>query len=64
MRREADEIILQIWNDVEATHSTLPEDFRKRECEEYGMIYFYRKNELIKPVIPEVRIIALPETFV
>jgi hypothetical protein len=64
MRREADEIILQIWNDVEATHSTLPEDVRKRECEEYGMIYFYRKNELIKPVIPEVRIIALPETFV
>ena len=64
MRREADEIILQIWNNVEATHSSLPDDVRKKECEEYGLIYFYRKNELTKPVIPELRIIALPETFV
>ncbi len=45
-RREADEIILQIWNEVEAAHSSLPEDIRKKECEDYGLVYFYRKNEL------------------
>jgi hypothetical protein len=48
MRKEADDIILQIWNEVEASHSDLPEDIRKRESEEYGLVYIYRKNELEK----------------
>jgi len=48
MRKEADDIILQIWNEVEAFHSTLPEDIRKSESESYGLIYIYRKNELEK----------------
>jgi hypothetical protein len=61
-RKEADEIILQIWNEVEASHSSLPEYIRKEECEKYGMIYFYRKNELLKPVIPEAQGTSLPET--
>jgi hypothetical protein len=63
MRKEADEIILQIWNEVEATHCSLPEDVRKKECKEYGLIYFYRKNELLKSAIPKFRVIALPESF-
>jgi len=50
MRKEADEIILQIWNEVESTNSSLPEDERKRKCEEYGLVYFYRKSELEKNV--------------
>jgi len=45
MRREADSIILDIWNEVESTFAFLPEDVRKKECEEYGLVYFYRKNE-------------------
>jgi hypothetical protein len=48
MRKEADDIILQIWNEVEASHLNLPDDIRKRESEEYGLIYIYRKNELEK----------------
>ncbi len=48
LRKEADEIILQIWNEVEKTHSPLPEDERKVKNEEYGLVYFYRKNELEK----------------
>lgn len=48
MRNEADEIILRIWNAVEATFSSLPEDIRKKECEDYGLVYFYRKGELEK----------------
>ena len=28
LRKEADDIIIQIWNEVENTHSTLPEDKR------------------------------------
>ena len=52
MRKEADEIILEIWNEVEATLSSLPEDLRKKESEEYGIVYFYRKSELEKIIEP------------
>jgi len=48
LRKEADDIILQIWNEVEASHSNLPEDIKKHESEEYGLVYIYRKNELEK----------------
>jgi len=46
LRKEADDIIVQIWNEVENTHSTLPEEIRMSESENYGLVYFYRKNEL------------------
>lgn len=48
LRKEADEIILQIWNEVEKTHSSLPEEERKVKNEDYGLVYFYRKNEMEK----------------
>jgi hypothetical protein len=48
LRSEADEIILQLWNEVEKTHISLPDDIRKKQNESYGLIYFYRKNELTK----------------
>lgn len=54
MRKEADEIILQIWNEVEAKHISLPEDTRRKESEDYGLVYFFRKNELKKQEIGEV----------
>ena len=50
LRKEADEIILQVWNEIEATNSKLPEERRKELNEEYGLVYFYRKNELNKAV--------------
>ena len=48
MRKEADEIILRIWNEVEEHFSSLPDDVRKQECEKYGLVYVLRKSELIK----------------
>ena len=48
LRTEADEIILRIWNEVEKTYRTHPEDVRKTMCEGYGLVYFYRKNEIEK----------------
>jgi len=50
MREEADEIILQLWNEVEKTHENLPENRKKILNEDYGLIYFFRKNELNKAV--------------
>lgn len=48
LRKEADEIILQLWNEIEATGNMLPEEEKMSKCEEYGVVYFYRKNELNK----------------
>jgi hypothetical protein len=48
LRKEADEIILQLWNEVENSHCALPEEAKKSASEEYGLVYFYRKGELEK----------------
>ncbi len=53
LRKEADEIILQVWNEVEASFSGLPEGIRKKACEDYGLVYFYRKKEMRKQIIEE-----------
>jgi hypothetical protein len=50
MRKEADELIALIWNEVENSHSSLPEERRMAESENYGIVYFYRKNELNKSI--------------
>jgi hypothetical protein len=45
LRTEADEIILQIWNEVEESFKDLPDDLRREKSREYGLVYVYRKNE-------------------
>jgi hypothetical protein len=53
LRKEADTLILSIWNEVESSFSSLAEEVRRKECEEYGMIYFFRKGELDKATVTE-----------
>jgi hypothetical protein len=53
LREEADGVILNIWNEVEKTHIAYPEAERKELCEAYGLVYFYRKNELEKMKVSE-----------
>ena len=48
LRKEADDIILQLWNEIERTHSSLPEEIKKIQNQDYGLVYFYRKNEIEK----------------
>ena len=48
MRKEADDIILQLWNEVETAHTSLPDERKKILNEDYGLIYFFRKSELNK----------------
>ena len=51
LRREADRIILQIWNAVEEYYSKrLPYD-RMHSCENYGLKFYYRPGE--KRITPE-----------
>jgi hypothetical protein len=48
MRREADELILGIWNEVESSMADLPEEKRRADAEKYGLVYVFRKNEISK----------------
>jgi hypothetical protein len=55
LRKEADEIILQLWNEVELSHSCLLPEIKKTRSEEYGLVYFYRKNELENTSAAEIQ---------
>jgi hypothetical protein len=46
MRRQADGIILQVWNEVESKFNELPEEMKRKKAVEYGIAYVFRKNEL------------------
>ena len=50
LRVQADEIILNVWNEVEKSFSDLPDDMIREKAAEYGVLYVYRKNEL-RPLI-------------
>lgn len=46
LRERADEIILSIWNEVEAYYKNYPDDEKREFASQYGLVYVYRKNEL------------------
>ncbi len=48
LRKEADEIILDIWNEVEEHFSDLQDDHKREKAMEYGLTYVYRPMERIK----------------
>lgn len=46
MRNTADDIILDIWNQIEKKFENIePNEKRLEMCREYGLIYYYRSNE-------------------
>lgn len=48
MRTTADEIILQVWNEVEEHYNSLTDDEKRENANNYGLNYVFRKNELKK----------------
>ncbi len=46
LRKRADEIILDIWNEVEESFKNIPDHERREQAQEYGLVYVYRKNEI------------------
>ena len=49
MRERADELILDIWNQVEAKYQDdTPNEDRLDKCRDYGLIYYYRSSEKVK----------------
>lgn len=45
MNEQVDELLLEIWNAVEAKFIELPDVERLQRCREYGLVYYYRKGE-------------------
>lgn len=48
MRPVADEIVLQVWNEVEEHFNQLNDTHKREEASKYGINYVFRKNELHK----------------
>jgi len=51
LRPEADDIILTIWNEVENSFRDLPDDLKREKASEYGLIYVYRKIEIVSQIL-------------
>ncbi len=47
LREKGDEIILDIWNQVEAQYKNEPPFSRINKCSSYGLVYYYRKGEKV-----------------
>lgn len=45
LRPVVDEIIFQLWNQIEAHFQSEPPEVRFAKCRKLGVIYYYRKNE-------------------
>ena len=44
LRREADELITSLWNEIEASFSSLTEEEKRASAEKYGLVYVFRKE--------------------
>ncbi len=55
LRDEADEIILDIWNEVEEHFANLPDEMKREETMKYGLVYVYRPMERVKTVTQAVQ---------
>jgi len=45
LRERADNIILNLWNEIEATYNDFEADEKREKSNAYGITYVYRRNE-------------------
>jgi hypothetical protein len=48
LRKKANEIIVDIWNEVEDYYKKEPDNIKREKAKYYGLIYVFRKSELPK----------------
>jgi hypothetical protein len=68
MRATVDELIVEIWNQIEGFFAELPPFKRMEACKQFGVIYYYRKGEKeltpeddLMPVVTEEPVDQVPE---
>jgi len=47
INKEVDKLILNIWDEVEKKFEDLSPQEKLKRCKEYGLIYYYRKGEVV-----------------
>lgn len=47
-RSRVDDVILSVWEEVEAFHATHPVEMRIEKNRAYGVVYYYRKGETVE----------------
>lgn len=45
VRERADQLILELWNEVEESLAPIDTEAKRELCSEYGIVYFYRPQE-------------------
>ncbi|WP_077196306.1 hypothetical protein [Prevotella ihumii] len=45
LRPEIDELLLELWNVIEAHFAELPPETRFQECRKFGIVYYHRRHE-------------------
>ena len=59
LRREADDLIAHLWNEIEGNFASLPEEEKRASAGKYGLVYVFRKNEItrqdLSPTLFEVK---------
>lgn len=48
-RETADQLIVKIWNEVEATFINLDSEQKRKKASDYGVVYIYRPSEKERP---------------
>ena len=48
LRDEVDELIVQLWNEIEDKFEHLPDQLKRDESKKYGVVYVFRKSEIAK----------------
>ncbi|MGQ7869837.1 hypothetical protein [Sunxiuqinia sp. sy24] len=46
VREQADTMIQQLWNEIEARFEGQPDEVRREKAAQYGVVYVYRQSEL------------------
>ncbi len=44
-RKDVDQVLFTLWNQIEAAYAALPNKERLERCKEYGVVYYLRKEE-------------------
>lgn len=45
IREKANHLILDLWNEIEASLAPIDSEEKRQKCTEYGIVYFYRPHE-------------------
>jgi hypothetical protein len=55
LREQADQMIQQMWNEVENSMIHLSDDEKREKASEYGIVYVYRASEQKKPEVENLQ---------